>query len=138
MKWIKKLIIFLITVGSISFLLTLIGKSSSSMNLTTLFLDRLFTVNLIVFIICGIAFIDNFGTFNVFKYSVKHFHVTLSKKYKYQMFAENEELKTDSDIKSYLQKKYLFAKTKHNAANVYFAFSAIILISFLVVTFIAI
>lgn len=138
MKWIKQLIIFLITVGSISFLLTLIGKSSSSMSLTLLFLDRLFIVNLIVFIICGFIFIDNFGTFNVFKYSIKHFRATVSKKYKYQMLVEDESLKTDSDIKSFLQKKYLFAKRKHNVANVYFAFSAIILVSFLVVTFIAV
>ncbi len=138
MKWIKKLVIFLITISSMSFLLTFIGKSSSSMSLTALFLDRLFTVNLVIFIICGIIFIDNYGTFNVFKYSIRHFRATVSKKYKYHMLEENDGLETDNDIKAFLQKKYLFAKNKHNAANVYFIFSAIVLITFLTATFIVV
>ncbi|QUI21736.1 DUF3899 domain-containing protein [Vallitalea pronyensis] len=136
MKWVNKLVIFLIIICTISYILALIGKPSSTMSFMALFLDRLFMVNLVIFVISGFVFIDNFGTFNVFKYSVRHFRATVSKKYKNQLLQENDTLETDRDIKTFLQKKFLFAQTKHNAANVYFAFSGSIFLLYIVITFV--
>lgn len=135
MKWIKKLSIYVIVICIISLLLTLIGESTSKFTFELLFLDRLFFINLICFVITGIVFIDNLGTFNVFKYSLRHVRATVSKKYKTQLISTNDELKSDQDIKAFLQKKYLYAERRHSTMHAYFTFSAIIFSTYLFVTF---
>lgn len=132
-KIIKKLIIFISVIGVPSLLLTLVSKSSqdNSMTLYQIFFDRFFLINLAVFVITGWVFVDDQGTFNVFKYATKHFLATTSNKYKYAIKEENS-LDSDQEIKEFLKQKYLYAPKGHSSTTFYFYCSCIVLVCFFI------
>lgn len=130
-KIIKKSIIFILAISIPSFLLTLIGNSNSSFTVYQIFFDRLFLVNLAVFVIAGWVFVDDQGTFNVFKYATKHFRATTSSKYKYAI-KEETSLETDEEIKEFLKNKYLYAPKKHSSTTFYFYSSCVVLVLFFI------
>ncbi|GKX28125.1 hypothetical protein SH1V18_06050 [Vallitalea longa] len=128
----KKIILYIIILTIFSLILSLFDKriNVGSISLYHLMLEKLFLINMIVFIVAGIVFIDDQGTFNVFKYSIKHYRATVSKKYKYTLQKEFS-LKSPQDIKKYLKEKYLYAPKKHSSTTLYFYCSIIILIFYI-------
>ena len=131
----KKISIYLLVLILFSALLSLIDKRIQLDNILFhhLLLEKLFLVNMLLFIITGIIFIDDRGTFNIFKYSMKHYKATVSKKYKYYLQSEYS-LSTPGEIKEFLREKYLYADKKNGPTTIFFYSS--IAIMFLYILFI--
>ncbi|GMQ59466.1 hypothetical protein AN1V17_38630 [Vallitalea sediminicola] len=131
-KNVKKIIFFTLIVFLIGLLLAFFDKrlENESITLYHILLEKMFLVNLFIFVITGIVFIDDQGTFNVFKYSSKHYRATISKRYKYHL-EEEYSLKSKQEIKEFLKKKYLYAPKKHSSTTTFFYFSIILLIFYL-------
>ncbi|QUH28608.1 DUF3899 domain-containing protein [Vallitalea guaymasensis] len=131
-KNVKKIIIYILIAIIASLLLAVFDKrlTTHSITLFHIFLEKLFLVNLLIFIITGIVFIDDQGTFNVFKYSTKHYRASVSKKYKYRLQQEYA-LKSKQEIKEFLKEKYLYAPKKHSSTTTFFYCSIIMLIIYI-------
>ena len=131
-KNIKKIIAYLLFITIISLVISFFSNNYKSglASLTSILFDKIFLVNLLIFIITGIVFINSQGTFNIFKYSTKHYRATLSKRYRHRLEQEYS-LKTKQEIKEFLKEKYLYAPKKHSSTTIYFYCSIIILIFYI-------
>ncbi|MCT4596882.1 MAG: DUF3899 domain-containing protein [Vallitalea sp.] len=135
-KHLKKLLFFIIFIGGTGLLFTILNKDVK-LSFFMSFLEKVFFINLLVFIITGVVFIDDQGTFNVFKYSFKHFRATVSEKYKYSIKQEYS-MKSDTEIKEHLKNTYLYAQKKHSSTTIYFYYSCILLFIFIMYSMISI
>ncbi|MCT4685868.1 DUF3899 domain-containing protein [Vallitalea sp.] len=131
-KNVKRIIIYILIATIVSLLLAFFDKrlTTHSITLFNIFLEKLFLVNLFIFIITGIVFIDDQGTFNVFKYSTKHYKASVSKKYKY-LLEQEYSLRSKQEIKEFLKDKYLYAPKKHSSTTIIFYSSTLVLILYL-------
>jgi hypothetical protein len=131
-KNVKKIIIYILIVISASLLLSFFDKrlDAESITLYHVFLEKLFLVNLFIFIITGIVFIDDQGVFNVFRYSTKHYRTTVSKKHRYNLEQEYA-LKSKQEIKEFLKEKYLYAPKKKSSTTIFFYCSVILMIFYI-------